>query len=345
VHCFGTDRAGAVAYQPWDVLTGDAPHLAALATMSVDLEIAAGVEGVDLVHSHTWYANFGGHLAKLLYEIPHVATVHSLEPMRPWKAEQLGGGYAVSSFCERTALEAAEAIVAVSGAMRDDVLRCYPAVEPDRLRVIHNGIDTDEYRPDPATDVLERYGVDRERPYVIFVGRITHQKGVEHLLGAAPAFDPAAQFVLCAGAADTAELEATIRGRVEALQATRDGVVWIEQMLPRPEVIQLLTHATLFVCPSIYEPLGIVNLEAMACGTAVVASRIGGIPEVVDDGVTGFLVPLDDRFEEGIAARVNELLADPDLAARFGEAGRKRAVEQFAWSAIAERTAELYGSL
>ena len=310
--------------------------------MSVDLELAEGVGGAELVHSHTWYANLGGHLAKLLHGIPHVATTHSLEPMRPWKEEQLGGGYQLSSFCERTALEAADAIIAVSAAMRDDVLSCYPAVDREHVHVIHNGIDTEQYRPDPATDVLERYGVDPGRPYVIFVGRITHQKGVEHLLAAAPGFDAAAQFVLCAGAADTPELEATIRSQVERLQAERDGVIWIEQMLPKPEVIQLLTHATLFVCPSIYEPLGIVNLEAMACGTAVVASRIGGIPEVVDDGVTGYLVPLDDDFADGLASRVNELLADPDLAAQFGEAGRKRAVEKFSWRQIAERTVALY---
>ncbi len=340
VHAFGAEREGVQTYRPWGEL-----HDTALATMSVDLAMAEGVAGTELVHTHTWYANFAGHLAKLMYGIPHVATTHSLEPMRPWKEEQLGGGYALSSFCERTALEAADAIVAVSGAMREDVLRCYPAVDPARVTVIHNGIDTAEYEPDERTDVLERRGIDPSKPYVIFVGRITHRKGVEHLLEAAHSFDPSAQLVLCAGAPDTKEIGERVAARVAELQAFRDGVLWIEEMLPRPEVIQLLTHATVFVCPSIYEPLGIVNLEAMACGTAVVASRIGGIPEVVDEGVTGFLVDHDDDFAQNFAARVNELVADPELAARFGEAGRRRAVEEFSWRRIAEQTAALYESL
>jgi alpha-maltose-1-phosphate synthase len=341
VHAFGAERPGVKTYQPWDVLKGNP----ALETMSVDLAMTAGVEGAQLVHTHTWYANLAGHLSKLNYGIPHVATTHSLEPMRPWKEEQLGGGYNLSSFCERTALEGADAIIAVSGAMRDDVLQAYPAVDPERLTVIHNGIDTEEYKPDVNTDVLERHGVDPSRPYVIFVGRITHQKGVEKLLDAAPHFDENAQLVLCAGAPDTKEIGERVHARVSELQASRDGVLWIEEMLPRPEVIQLLTHATVFVCPSIYEPLGIVNLEAMACGTAVVASRIGGIPEVVVDGETGYLVDLDDAFPQSFAARVNELLADPALAERYGTAGRERAVTQFSWRAIAERTAALYESL
>ena len=335
VHCFGAERDGAKTYRPWDVLNGNA----ALETMSVDLAMTAGVDGSQLVHSHTWYANLAGHLAKLNYGIPHVATTHSLEPLRPWKEEQLGGGYHLSSFCERTALEAADAIIAVSGAMRDDVLSSYPAVDPARVQVIHNGIDTDEYRPDHNTDVLERHGVDPATPYVIFVGRITHQKGLEHLLDAAPSIDANAQLVLCAGAPDTPEIGERVRSRIPKLERT----IWIEEMLPKPEVIQLLTHATVFVCPSIYEPMGIVNLEAMACETAVVASRVGGIPEVVAEGETGFLVEPGDAAE--LAARVNELLRDPELAARFGEAGRKRAVEHFSWRAIAERTAGLYGSL
>jgi starch synthase len=335
VHCFGAEREGANAYRPWDALAGNA----ALETMSVDLAITAGVDGAQLVHSHTWYANLAGHLAKLSYGIPHVATTHSLEPLRPWKEEQLGGGYHLSSFCERTGLEAADAIVAVSGAMRDDVLSCYPAIEPGRVYVIHNGIDTDEYRPDRSTDVLERRDVDPAQPYVIFVGRITHQKGLEHLLEAAPSIDPRAQLVLCAGAPDTPEIGERVRARIAELERA----IWIEEMLPKPEVIQLLTHATVFVCPSIYEPMGIVNLEAMACETAVVASRVGGIPEVVADGETGFLVEPGNADE--LARRVNELLADPELAARFGEAGRRRAVEHFSWRTIAERTAALYGSL
>jgi starch synthase len=335
VHCFGAERAGARTYLPWDALRGSA----ALETMSVDLAMTAGVEGAQLVHSHTWYANLAGHLAKLSYGIPHVATTHSLEPLRPWKQEQLGGGYALSSFCERTALESADAIVAVSGAMREDVLEVYPAVDASRVHVIHNGIDTDEYRPDRGTDVLERHGVDPSTPYVVFIGRITHQKGVEHLLDAAPSLDPGAQLVLCAGAPDTPEIGERVRARVAGLERT----TWIEEMLPKPEVIQLLTHATVFVCPSIYEPMGIVNLEAMACETAVVASRVGGIPEVVVDGETGFLVEPGNPGE--LAARVNELVADPGLAVRFGRAGRARAVREFSWRAVAGRTADLYATL
>jgi starch synthase len=286
-----------------------------------------------------------------------VATVHSLEPMRPWKEEQLGGGYAVSSFCERTALEAADAVVAVSSEMRRDVLSCYPAIDPELVRVIYNGIDTEEYRPDPGTDVLERYGVDPSRPSVVFVGRITRQKGVTYLCDAALQIDPAAQLVLCAGAPDTPEIGAEIAAKVERVRAERGNVIWLEQMLPKTEVIQLLSHATLFVCPSIYEPLGIVNLEAMACETAVVATRTGGIPEVVEDGVTGLLVPFepgDDgsrapvdagRFVADIAARVNELVADPERAKGMGRAGRSRAIEHFSWRSIAEQTVELYRSL
>jgi starch synthase len=335
VHCFGTDRPDAKAYRPWDALKGNA----ALETMSVDLAMTAGVDGAQLVHSHTWYANLAGHLSKLNYGIPHVATTHSLEPLRPWKEEQLGGGYHLSSFCERTALEAADAIIAVSSAMRDDVLDCYRAIDPARVQVVHNGIDTEQYKPDHGTEVLERHGVDPSTPYVIFVGRITHQKGLEHLLDAAPLIDPKAQLVLCAGAPDTPEIGERVRSRIPQLERT----IWIEEMLPKPDVIQLLTHATVFVCPSIYEPMGIVNLEAMACETAVVASRVGGIPEVVADGETGFLVEPGDAAE--LAARVNELLGDPERAARFGKAGRKRAVEHFSWRMIAERTADLYRRL
>ena len=269
--------------------------------MSIDLAMAAGVEGSSLVHSHTWYAQFGGHLAKLMYGIPAVCTVHSLEPMRPWKEEQLGGGYAVSSFCERTALEAADAIVAVSSEMRRDVLACYPAIDPDRVRVIYNGIDTEEYRPDPGTDVLERYGVDP----VASVGRLRRQdhapEGPRRICATPRCeIDPAAQLVLCAGAPDTPEIGAEIAAKVDRVRTERGNVIWLEQMLAKPEVIQLLSHATVFVCPSIYEPLGIVNLEAMACETAVVATRTGGIPEVVDDGVTGLLVPFEPR-DDGIA--------------------------------------------
>jgi starch synthase len=363
VHKWGAairkDRGGpvVVGHRPWDALAGSAPHLAALQAMSVDLTMAAAAEGSEVVHSHTWYANLGGHLAKLTYGIPHVATVHSLEPLRPWKAEQLGGGYALSSFCERVALESADAVIAVSQGMRRDVLACYPAIDPARVEVIYNGIDTEEYRPDPDTDVLARHGIDPDRPYVIFVGRITRQKGVPHLLEAARQFAGDAQLVLCAGAPDTPELGAEVARRVEELRSERDGVFWIAEMLPKPDVIQLLSHALVFACPSVYEPLGIVNLEAMACETAVVATATGGIVEVVVDGETGLLVPIDPRddgtgeprdpaaFATAFAERVNALLDDPPRALEMGRRGRERAVRDFAWPAIATETARVYAKL
>jgi len=338
VHCQGAPRDTAVAHQAWPALRD-----AALKVFSADLSMADAAAGTDLVHSHTWYANLAGHLAALLHGIPHVATVHSLEPLRPWKAEQLGGGYALSSWAERTALAAAAAVVAVSDGMRADVLRVYPEIRPERVRVIRNGIDTAEYAPDAGTDVLVKHGVDLFRPYVIFVGRITRQKGVPVLLRAAAQLDPAAQLVLCAGAADTAELGAEVTELVAGLQETRSGVTWIPEMLPKAEIIQLLTHALAFVCPSVYEPLGIVNLEAMACSTAVVASRVGGIPEVVADGETGLLVPPDDPAS--LADAINLLLRDPGRAAALGRAGRKRAVAEFSWAAVAAQTAALYAEL
>ncbi|MFJ5775618.1 glycogen synthase [Streptomyces sp. NPDC093094] len=344
VHCWGeASRAdgadNVVRHRPWAALDGAND---ALRTFSVDLAMAAALEGRELVHSHTWYANLAGHLAKMQYGIPHVVTAHSLEPLRPWKAEQLGGGYALSSWAERGAVEAADAVIAVSGAMRQDILDCYPALDPARVHVVHNGIDTRLYRPDPGTDVLKRTGIDPDRPYVLFVGRITRQKGVPHLLRAVRDIDPAAQVVLCAGAPDTPEIDREFRDLHEELSRVRDGVHWIPRMLPRAEVIQLLTHAAVFVCPSVYEPLGIVNLEAMACGTPVVASRVGGIPEVVEDGGTGLLVPVDDGFEAGLAHALDTVLADPAGARTMGEAGRARAVEEFGWDAIARRTAALY---
>jgi starch synthase len=370
VHCWGAprDEPGVVAHRAWDALVGPEPHLAALQAMSIDLAMTARTQGAELVHSHTWYANLAGHLAKLTYGIPHVATVHSLEPLRPWKAEQLGGGYAISSWCERVGLEGADAVIAVSEGMRRDILASYPAIDVDRVRVIYNGIDADEYRPDPGTDVLERHGVDPARPSVVFVGRITRQKGVPYLLDAALEFDPAAQLVLCAGAPDTPEIGAEVERRVERLRDARakpgdeaagrgsGNVVWIDQMLPKAEVIQLLSHATVFACPSIYEPLGIVNLEAMACEAAVVATATGGIVEVVQDGMTGLLVPFEaeeggieprdpEAFSHAIAERVNALLADPERAREMGRAGRARAVEAFDWSAIAAQTSELYRTL
>jgi len=340
VHCQGADRAGAVAHQPWALLAGANQ---ALQTISTDLSMTAAVGSADLVHSHTWYANLGGHLAALLYGVPHVVTAHSLEPLRPWKAEQLGGGYALSSWCEKVAIESAAAVVAVSDGMRADVLAAYPAVPPGRVRVIKNGIDTSEYSPDPGTDVLQRYGVDPDRPTVVFVGRITRQKGLPVLLRAASALDPGAQLVICAGQPDTAELAAEVTALVEHLQETRSGVIWLSGMLAKPEVIQLLSHATVFACPSLYEPLGIVNLEAMACGTAVVASRVGGIPEVVADGETGLLVPLDDPA--ALAYGLNTLLGDPDRSRWMGQQGRKRAIAEFGWQAIAVQTAALYAEL
>ncbi|WP_345942606.1 glycogen synthase [Streptomyces sp. SID486] len=340
VHCWGEGRgAGVVRHRPWSALDGSND---ALRTFSVDLAVAAALEGRDLVHSHTWYANLAGHVAKLLYGVPHVVTAHSLEPLRPWKAEQLGGGYALSSWAERTAIEAADAVIAVSGAMREDVLACYPALDPARVHVVHNGIDTRLYRPAHGTDALTRHGIDPTRPYVLFVGRITRQKGVPHLLRAVRDIDPGAQVVLCAGAPDTPEIDREFQELFEELRRVRAGVFWIPQMLPRPEVVQLLTHAAVFVCPSVYEPLGIVNLEAMACGTPVVASRVGGIPEVVADGRTGLLVDADDGFEAGLARALDTVLADPEAARRMGEAGRARAVGEFGWDAVARRTAGLY---
>ena len=338
VHCEGADRPGAVAHRPWDALSDSV-----LRVFSEDLSMAEATADAAVVHSHTWYANLAGHLASLRYGIPHVVTVHSLEPLRPWKAEQLGGGYALSSWAERVAVESAAAVVAVSDGMRGDVLTAYPQIAPDRVRVIRNGIDTVEYAPDPDTSVLAKHGIDPSRPYVIFVGRITRQKGVPVLLRAAAALDPSAQLVLCAGAADTPALAEEVSTLVAGLQATRSGVIWIPEMLPKPSVIALLTHALIFVCPSVYEPLGIVNLEAMACSTAVVASRVGGIPEVVSDGVNGLLVPPDDPA--ALADAMNALLRDPGRADAMGRAGRERAVAEFSWEAVAAQTAALYSEL
>ena len=347
VLCLGAPRPDATAFSE------DDPRLElanpALRIFSADLAMAAAAGGTDLAHSHTWYANLAGHLAKLLHGIPHVVTSHSLEPHRPWKLEQLGGGYRLSSWAEQTAYEAADAVIAVSAASRRDVLASYPALDPDDVHVVHNGIDTELYRPDTGTDVVERLGVDPRRPSVVFVGRITRQKGVPHLLRAARRFDPAAQIVLLAGAADTPELAAETEAAVDTLRAERDHVVWVSEMLPREEVRQVLTHATVFVCPSIYEPLGIVNLEAMACATAVVASDVGGIPEVVADGSTGLLVHYDERdpdaFEQALADAVNAVVGDPARAAAMGEAGRQRTIDEFGWDVAARRTIAIYRSV
>jgi starch synthase len=346
VHCFGGERPDAVAHQPAPNLRDANP---ALSTLSVDLEITAAVEGVDLVHSHTWYANFAGHVSKILHGVPHVVTAHSLEPRRPWKAEQLGGGYRLSSWVERTAYEAADAIIAVSDGMRADVLDCYPKLDPARVHVVRNGIDTSLYEAVTGTDALERHGIDPAKPIVAFVGRITRQKGVGHLVAAAHRITEDAQLVLCAGAPDTPEIAAETAAAVAELAKARPGVFWIQEMLPTDEVKQVLSHATVFVCPSVYEPLGIVNLEAMACGTAVVASDVGGIPEVVDDGVTGLLVHYDEAdvesFRDELAASVSRLLADPARANAMGAAGRERAVREFSWAGVAAQTVEVYRSV
>jgi starch synthase len=335
VHAFGGE--GAIVHTPDPSL---ASANAALQTLSVDLRMAGALEGCDVLHSHTWYADLAGHLGALLHDVPHVVTTHSLEPHRPWKAEQLGGGYRVSSWAEKVALHDATAVIAVSAGMRDDVLSAYPGLDPDRVHVVHNGVSTEEYQPTDAVDALEALGVDPAVPYAVFVGRITHQKGLEPLLRSARTWP--GQLVLCAGAPDTPEIAESVTRLVSELQSVRPGVVWVRDMLPRASVIQLLSHATVFVCPSVYEPLGIVNLEARACGTAVVASRVGGIPEVVDEGRTGILVDLGGGFEHDLATAVTGLLEDPLRAAAMGAAGRDRAVAEFGWDAVARRTVEVY---
>jgi starch synthase len=310
----------------------------------------------DLVHCHTWYSHFGGILAKKNYGVPLVITVHSLEPLRPWKREQLGGGYDFSLWVEKTALEMADAVIAVSNETKRDIERLF-AVDPKRVHVIHNGIDLKEYRKVKSTGALQRHGIDPARPYLLFVGRITRQKGIVHLVRAIPFMDPDFQIVLCAGAPDTAEIAAEMQEAVREVKRQRQGVIWIEEMLDRNAVIELYSHAAVFCCPSIYEPFGIINLEAMACGTAVVASAVGGIKEVVSDGETGFLVALKQmkvspfnptnpqKFSRDLAARINQLMRDRALRERFGKAGRKRAEEKFSWSAIAKKTRALYASL
>ncbi|BBX09370.1 glycogen synthase [Mycolicibacterium aichiense] len=346
VHCMGAPRQGAFVHQPDPALKGANP---ALSTLSADLVMANAAAEATVVHSHTWYTGMAGHLASLLYDVPHVLTAHSLEPLRPWKAEQLGGGYRVSLWVERTAVEAADGVIAVSSGMRDDVLSVYPALDPDRVHVVKNGIDTDVWYPAPperGESVLAELGVDPSRPMVAFVGRITRQKGVPHLIAAAHRFDPEIQVVLCAGAPDTPEIAAEVSSAVQELAGRRSGVFWVQEFLPIGKIREILSAATAFVCPSVYEPLGIVNLEAMACGTAVVASDVGGIPEVVDDGVTGTLVHYESSdpvgFEAGLAEAVNALVGDLEKARRFGAAGRQRCIDEFSWAHIAEQTLEIY---
>ncbi|WP_087130279.1 glycogen synthase [Microbacterium esteraromaticum] len=356
VRAFGADRTeqGAHSYRtPAELASANA----AIQTLGTDLTMVGDVAGADLVHSHTWYANFAGHLASQLHGIPHVLSAHSLEPLRPWKAEQLGGGYAVSSGIEKLAYENAAAIIAVSAGMRQDILRSYPQVDPARVRVIHNGIDVDQWHPVENTEFLKSIGMDADRPSVVFVGRITRQKGLPYLLRAMQSLPPEVQLVLCAGAPDTPEIMAEVQELVRVLQQTREGVIWIERMLPRDELSAILTAATTFVCPSIYEPLGIVNLEAMACGAAVVGTATGGIPEVVEDGVTGRLVaieqvqdgtgtPVDpDRYVADLAEVLTEVTDDSAQAAKYGAAGRERARDHFSWGAIADTTRALYEEL
>ena len=347
VQCFGPPRGDAMAHPVPADLSAANP---ALQTLGVDLQMAMAASDVDLVHSHTWYANLAGHLSALLYGVPHVITAHSLEPLRPWKQEQLGGGYRVSSWVEETAYRAADAIIAVSAGMRRDVLQAYPEVEPTRVHVVHNGIDTTVYRHQPDDGVLLRHGVDPRRPYVLFVGRITRQKGLTHLLRAAHEFGDDLVLVMCASSPDTPEIAAETEDAVQALQQARgpDCVRWIQAQVPRPDLVALLSSALAFVCPSIYEPLGIVNLEAMACQAPVVASDVGGIPEVVVDGKTGLLVHYDAddpvAFASRLAAAVNRLAADPLLAKGMGAAGRERAVASFGWGAIAQQTMDVYRS-
>ncbi|CAN5577362.1 glycogen synthase [soil metagenome] len=353
----GTSHKGNVrGFAPEHDLAATPAHLRpVLAALSRDLAFVARPVTADLVHCHTWYVHLGGILAKLAYGIPLVITVHSLEPLRPWKREQLGGGYEVSTWVERAALEMADAVIAVSHGTRADVQHHFD-VPDERLHVIHNGIDTDEYRPTAETDALRRHGIDPATPYVLFVGRITRQKGIVHLVDAIRHLDPGFGVVLCAGAPDTPQIAAEMEDGVRAAQAARENVIWIAEMVDKPTVRQLYSHAAVFCCPSVYEPFGIINLEAMACETAVVASAVGGIPEVVVDGETGALVPLElspdnlgprdpARFARDLARAINTLMAAPERRARMGEAGRRRAVEQFGWASIARQTVDLYTSL
>jgi starch synthase len=356
VRCFGAPRDDTEAHA-YQVPRELAKANASLATLGVDLQMAQDVAGADVVHSHTWYANGAGHLAKLLHGIPHIVTAHSLEPLRPWKAEQLGGGYRVSSWIEKTAFEAADAVVAVSDGMRRDILRSYPDLDPSRVHVVYNGIDLERWKPVQDDELVRSLGIDPSRPSVVFVGRITRQKGLPYLLRAIALLPADVQVVLCAGAPDTAGILAEVTAGVQALQREREGVIWIDRLLPHHELSAVLTAGTVFVCPSVYEPLGIVNLEAMACGLPVVGTATGGIPEVVADGETGRLVPIEqlsdgtgtptdpDRFVADLARALTEVVSDPGRAAEMGAAGRQRAEHEFSWDSIATRTREIYASV
>lgn len=363
VHCWGEQHSDSGnlhvrGNQPWSEISNGATgkFKGALEAFSLNLTQVKALTGVEIVHTHTWYVSMAGYLAKKLYGIPFVLTTHSLEPLRAWKAEQLGSGYAMSSWMERTAILDADAVVAVSNGTKSDILNAYPEIDPSRIHVIYNGIDLAEYQKTSGTSALKEYGVDPNVPYVLFVGRITRQKGVTHLVDAIAHMPPNTQVVLCAGAPDTPEIAAEMRAKVEAARRANANIIWIEKMVSKPEVIQLYSHARVFCCPSVYEPFGIINLEAMACRAAVVASATGGIKEVVVDGETGFLVPFDpdpvtgfptnpSKFARDLGERVSSLLADPAKCEMFGNAGRKRVEQTFSWSAISEQTINLYRSL
>ena len=362
VHCWGEQHADAGNLhvrggEPWAQLADSKEKFrTALEALSLNLAQMEALGAIDVIHTHTWYVSMAGFLAQKLFGIPFVLTTHSLEPLRAWKAEQLGSGYAMSSWMERTAILAADAVIAVSQGTRSDILRVYPEIDPERVHVIYNGIDLEEYRRSSSTDALRKHGVDPEKPYVLFVGRITRQKGVTHLVDAIRYLPPETQVVLCAGAPDTPEIAAEMRAKVEQARATHANIVWIEEMAAKPEVIQLYSHCRVFCCPSVYEPFGIINLEAMACEAPVVASATGGILEVVEDARTGFLVPFEadaqtgfpsdsERFARDLASKLNTLLKDPALGQKFGEAGRRRVEQHFSWSAIADQTIALYQSL
>ncbi len=363
VHCWGRQEADdgrlhVRGQEPWSAITEgtEGKFKGALEALSLNLTQIKALTGIDVVHTHTWYVSMAGFLAKKLYNIPFVLTTHSLEPLRAWKAEQLGSGYAMSSWMESTAILDADAIIAVSAGTKEDLLRAYPAVDPAHVHVIYNGIDLQQYQPTSDTWALTAHGVDPAIPYVLFVGRITRQKGVTHLVDAIRYLPPETQMVLCAGAPDTPEISAELQQKVQEARSFNSKVIWIDKMISKQEAVQLYTHARVFCCPSVYEPFGIINLEAMACKAAVVASATGGIKEVVVDGETGFLVPFEQdpvtsfpvdpgRFSRDLAAKINDLLADPAKCKRFGEAGRKRAEEKFSWTSIAGQTIALYQSL